>query len=253
MKNKIINITILLLLVVFISIRLSIACEELNKSPNDVLGDVHSLEIELPAAFSGSISSSGTQTDYILFLNKNRFKEVILTGGENKSAIERKGNWELTGGVLYLFDDRGNPIKNYSIKNSQLQLAKRFDDSISNLPDGFTIYTISEYTSILNHHSNLREEGVQFTASGNEPFWTIQIDRNNNAVLTTPGFEINTTIENFNTESLVIHTNFETDSETAYLSVSKQYCVDSMSGFLFTHTITLSMDSETMYGCGKVL
>ncbi|MCC5940247.1 MAG: hypothetical protein JJU37_01795 [Balneolaceae bacterium] len=255
MKNKVINITILLLLVIFISIRLSIACEELNKSAVDQQTNNQVGDIELPAAFSATaVSSSDHQLHYSLILKDNRFKEVVLFDDESQSTIENTGLWEISNNRVTLTDHQGELLKLFRLQESELLLIKATDETTPHLTiNEFSIQPVSEFSSIINHQHRLREDGVQFIASGNEPFWSVQIDNENNISFRTPDTDISGRIPNFETGSSLISTSFNAGSVSARLDASELYCVDSMSGFLFTHTVTLTMENETWFGCGAVL
>lgn len=103
----------------------------------------------------------------------------------------------------------------------------------------------------------MAEQGFTFFAAGNEPFWSLKIDSVNQLLFKTPHSSINfEKIIRSTTENEVIF-DASTDS-THQLSIKTQdkYCQDSMSGYLFSQTVTATLQSlevDTLRGCGLFL
>ncbi len=111
-----------------------------------------------------------------------------------------------------------------------------------------------EEMSIRQRHIELKEEGVTFVSNGNEPFWSVQILENDEIRFQTP--ETSWTAPVTDSQEIEGQLNYQTETDEHVLKVSifNEECRDTMSGFLFTHTIEVQLnDKPEMYGCGRFL
>lgn len=253
MKNKIINITILLLLVIFISIRLSIACEQLNKSESAIIDEVATqTELDVPSAYSGQYAPSDDEIiHYSLLLSEGQFTEVYLMVDSEQLIID--GNWEQLEENLHLQNEGGELTKRFKIDNDELVLREKTERSTGALPVGFTVVLNADFTSILHHQKRLKSDGIFFNASGNEPFWNVQVSADNTLTYRTPDREIQSKLSAFDSESAENGISFELEDESATLEISNENCLDSMSGFSFSHSVSLRVANSTFTGCGAFL
>ena len=253
MKNKIINITILLLLVIFISIRLSVACEQLNKTESAVSGEVASqTELEIPSAFSGQYALSDDEIiHYSLLLSQGQFTEVYLMDDSEQLIID--GQWEQLEDNLHLMNEQGELLKQFQIAGNELVLREKTEQSTGTIPVGFTVALNADFTSILHHHEKLKSDGIVFNASGNEPFWNVQIGNDNTLTYRTPDQEIHSTLSAFDSHLAENVISFEIEDEHATLEIAPEVCFDSMSGFMFSHNVSLQIGSTNYTGCGSFL
>lgn len=97
--------------------------------------------------------------------------------------------------------------------------------------------------------------GVDFRALGQEPGWSLDIDRDGRIVYA----------GDYGTDTLAASTPEPTDSGDAMswtvrtdgrelsARVREQDCRDTMSGERFTHAVTLDVDGRELHGCGRWL
>lgn len=251
MKNKVINITIILLLAIFISIRLSVACEQLHKEKAN--SEDH--QPEIPAAFSGTISAaSAPGVEYFLVIEEEKFKEVSWFIDRDPTPFTTEGTWELNGDTLRLFSENGEHIKSFLYSTHELLLLDLKEQQISgDLSEDYILHPISEFKSVRNHHQKLKNDGVIFSASGNEPFWSIRINSENQITYRTPDVSLTEKLtRDFSGRDLITFS-ISVNSMEAEFNVLEEYCMDTMSGFLFTHTITKSYNGQLVEGCGQFL
>ncbi|TVR16220.1 MAG: hypothetical protein EA391_08420 [Balneolaceae bacterium] len=253
MKNKIINITILLLLVIFISIRLSIACEQLNKSESTGSDETATqTKTEVPSGFSGQFADSeGNIVHYSLLLSDGYFTEVYMMA--DSEQLTNEGVQEQFEGHLHLLNEEGELIKRFEIVDDELVLVEKTEQSKGVLPVGFTVVLNADFTSIMQHHKRLKSEGIVFKASGNEPFWNIQVNAYNTITYETPNQQLSSQLSAFDSESAEIRISFELENESAILEIAPENCLDSMSGFMFSHNVNLQIGSTNLTGCGSFL
>ncbi|TVR29352.1 MAG: hypothetical protein EA390_09920 [Balneolaceae bacterium] len=255
MNNKIINITILVLIVLFVSFRVSTACSELNKTEQVRSSD----PIEnLPVAFSGFTPCADCPgIEYYLLIEEDGFKELKWYRDRSPEPIEQRGEWVLQGDTLTIYDEDNEPLNRFLYREDQLIMLSMQDEQITGeLAEMHVIERSQEETSIRRHHEKLREEGVHFLASGNEPFWNIQINSDQEIRYRTPETEQFAPMPKKLTDTDRENFEFSAELESAILNVAvkKEYCRDTMSGFLFTHTVTVQLDGDReMRGCGRFL
>jgi uncharacterized membrane protein len=95
-------------------------------------------------------------------------------------------------------------------------------------------------------------EGLTFFAVGNEPFWNLEIGRQNNlafhlAEWTKPRQFTNATISA--TDDSLIYT-ASSDSASVKAVIYNRFCSDGMSDFMYTHSIRVEYNGTTFRGCG---
>ncbi|MEX2456048.1 MAG: copper resistance protein NlpE N-terminal domain-containing protein [Balneolaceae bacterium] len=251
MNNKVVNILILLALVLFISFRLTTACNQLDQPEPES----ESIE-ELPVTYSGTIPCADCPgIDYYLHLEEKQFREVSWYLDPETDPFVADGKWFLKNDTLTLFDDNDIAFKSFLYSNEQLILLDTEGSKITGeLADNYVLEKSQEETSIRQHHNRLNEEGVTFVSNGNEPFWSVQIFEENKLKFQTPEANWTASISNIkqNRDEQIYQA--EADTGSLKIFIRDEYCRDSMSGFLFTHTVSVQVNNDTeMNGCGRFL
>ena len=106
------------------------------------------------------------------------------------------------------------------------------------------------------------EQGIDFIASGNEPFWSLEIDFDKSMHFKMPdGFEINTPavkeVKAMDANVTRYHAN--TEKGTLTVQIQKLECISDMSGEKLGYTVTIDTksntgkDYRTYKGCGQYL
>ncbi len=103
--NKFINITILLLLVIFISFRIHVACNELSREQPAVTPEA---EIILPSSYYGVFTCyTCPETHIELHLNRDIYSETRQYSTREFMPYAGMGNWIITGDTLTTYKDSG--------------------------------------------------------------------------------------------------------------------------------------------------
>lgn len=257
MNNKFINIVILLLLALFISFRLFTACNQMNNEPQAELNDTIDSP---PAVFRGMIPCADCPgiDVYLLLEENNRFRELNWFRDRSPEPFVTEGTWTLQGDTLTLFSNEDNRLKTFLYKEeSIIMLDSNLQQISGDMSSMYVLEKSREESSIRQRHEELRaEEDIRFLASGNEPFWSIRIDSKGTLHYITPQSEWSAPATRQNTgEELAVWTTSHENSILT-LTAEKAWCRDTMSGFLFTHEVTVQYDSggETEFrGCGRFL
>lgn len=252
MNNKVVNILILLALVLFISFRLTTACNQFGQSVQE------SETIEgLPITYSGSIPCTdcpGVET-YLHLEDDFQYKEVQWQLNSGTPPFTATGTWVLQADTLTLFDDEHDPLKSFVYSDERLTLLNFDENEITGaLADHYILSKSHEETSILQRHNQLKNEGVTFVSNGNEPFWSVHINENDEVKYQTPETSWTVSVSDIQVNEGEHIYQTETDEHSLRVTVINEYCRDTMSGFLFTHTVQILVDEEPeMNGCGRFL
>jgi len=207
----------------------------------------------LPAVFTGVLPCADCPgIESTLVLNENSFEEFSHYRNRGNNLYQVDGTWTLTGDTLKLYRVEGELHKAFLYSRDQIKLLDQDLQPITgDLEEYYTLDRSQEQESIRSQHSELREDGVDFLASGNEPFWSVHINFDGQLLYKTPGSETPYPFSDFDE----IEENQKTvySAEEMQISVTPGYCRDSMSGFLFTHLVEIQIDEQNMTGCGRYL
>jgi len=248
-NNKVINITILVLLALFILFRVHTALNQMNKSES---ASEHQFD-DFPVVFTGVTPCADCPgIDYTLVLEENRFTELSHYIDRGENLFRNEGTWTINSDTLKLFLTEEDIHKAFLFGDDSLTMLDRDLQKITGeLEDNYTMDRAPEEESIRSNHSKLRDDGINFLASGNEPFWNVQIDFDESLTFKTPESETTFPISDFSEQLEEEQVTYQSDE--FQISYSPGFCRDSMSGFLFTHIVTVQYDEQTYEGCGKTL
>lgn len=95
-----------------------------------------------------------------------------------------------------------------------------------------------------------RQEGIEFTANGNEPGWTLDIDRKQITFRDMNGEEIQTALPapKPNLDTLKVYT-----TPKITVSIRNTLCTDDMSGIMRPNTVQINIKDKVFQGCGEYL
>lgn len=128
--NRVINIGVLLLLVLFISFRVNVACNELR---SDKTGNI-SIQPELPKTFIGFIPcNSCPDIQYTLILESERYVEISDSITGKTAPVHIEGHWKLKSDTLFIFDENTLPRKHFLWKEDEIFLLNQDNTKVSKL------------------------------------------------------------------------------------------------------------------------
>ncbi|WP_167014508.1 copper resistance protein NlpE N-terminal domain-containing protein [Chitinophaga sp. Cy-1792] len=98
--------------------------------------------------------------------------------------------------------------------------------------------------------SDKKTNGVNFYASGNEPFWSLELDKKNIRFKTANGDSIYVPLPGLtmNTDTLKIY-----KTKDITINIRNTACSDDMSGFMRPNTVQLTIGDKTYSGCGQFI
>ncbi|NBC25820.1 MAG: hypothetical protein GVY08_03095 [Bacteroidetes bacterium] len=238
-------------LVMFIIFRVSIVFDYYNGDETEPAATP-----DLPAAFSGTLPcASCPGIEYHLWLEEEQFTEIRHYIDRDPGYSLKSGAWEITADTLKLRMDQSDEQKKFIVTDSTLTLLDTGGNAITGgLDDHYALQRNVEFQSVLDRHRELRETGVTFVANGNEPFWSIRVAGRDSLFYSEPGVELKSSSLQLNPTESGIHFSATIENNSRLeATAEKEYCRDTMSGFIFTHAVTVTMNGETTTGCGRSL
>ncbi len=249
MSNKVVNITILVLLALFILFRVNTALKQMNSEDQQTSASIE----DLPAVFSGVMPCADCPgIESTLVLKENSFEEWSHYLDQSNNLYQVDGTWTLSNDTLKLYRMEGELHKAFIYSREQIKLLDRDLHSINgDLEEHYKLDRSQEEESIRSRHSELREEGIDFLASGNEPFWSIHANFDDQLLYRTPESEKSFPFNQFEETVEDMKTIYSGDE--MQFTISPEYCRDTMSGFLFTHRVEVQTNGQNLTGCGRYL
>lgn len=253
MNNKVVNITILVLLVAFIIFRVQTALNQMNqddKSADDPP------DIEFPSSFYGVTPCADCPgIRFLLHIDKESYTELRWYKERESSAFEKSGSWKFNADTLFILDKNNEHYRAFLINDESLMLLNEEQNRVTgDLADNYRLERIHEATSIREHHQRQKDEGVEFFSTGNEPFWNIRIFRDGHVKLSTPEYEHRFDDPTQSKSEDLYTLSASNEDYQLEISYKEEFCRDSMSGYIFTHSVTFTNDEgRTSRGCGSTL
>ena len=250
-------IVIIICLIGFISFRLYIAFNAASFSAGaENKQESFDFPIAMPAVFTGTLPcASCPGIDTHLLIDSTGFREVYWYIDEDGRPVGTYGTWKTSEtDTLFLKSDT-ELNQTYLIENDTLRLLDQSGNRIDGDLAEYYLLTYSDMENqIRNRHEELRADGFTFIAYGNEPFWSVQVTNKEYVIYQTPQMRKSGSLEqrrfdeSFNSLEALFGS-----GETLQLSFTNEFCRDSMSGFLFSRTVTLQYEGREERGCGRFL
>ncbi|MFN3939299.1 MAG: copper resistance protein NlpE N-terminal domain-containing protein [Chitinophagales bacterium] len=219
--------------------------------------------IQLPATYAGIIPCADCMgIQYEIALKEDfTFEEQMVYMGKSDSVFATTGKWKVLNdsvvklekenagmqyflaeaGTLVMLDANGKRIEGGSAEMYYLRIGNR-----KNLAQ-LTAMSTDPFAA-------KRAEGIDFIATGNEPFWNVEIDFEKMIRFNTmDGQTMQTPIPAFNPKGNAIEYAADTESGKLTLQITAETCTDNMSGDALNYAVTCVVNGKTFTGCGRYL
>ena len=198
---------------------------------------------------------------YELTLRNNQSYEGIMTyEGKKVNPFVEDGSWSISSQGWLILSSGTNTKMKFLIQDKSLRMLDQ---------NGKVIHGSLSENYVLNPKNTVAEgnwieqsaRGVNFTATGNEPFWSLEIIVDKSIHFKTPdGFEIITPfVKGVNAADANI-TRYKSVSDSSELSVqiSKRKCINTMSGRESDFQVSIRIKKpngsiSTYDGCGSYI
>jgi uncharacterized membrane protein len=237
-----------------------------NNAGDKKSADADSARTNTEMVDSVALSYAGTYSGYLpcadcagimtyLMLNGDmsyRMEETYQ--GKNDSAFVQSGTWKREGDKVMTYGKDGKMMLSYLVENDQLiQLDIEGKRISGNLGDK---YRLAKGKLADNPAWNeKRSGGIDFVGLGNEPFWSLEIDKGNFISFNTP--EMKVPVKTTYTEPVVNNGvreyRLEGESTRLNIRVEPRFCSDGMSDFLYEYKVSVEHNGRKYSGCGAML
>ena len=165
--------------------------------------------------------------------------------GKKDSVVITEGTWTPNEGFIWLYKDqiaqerytwKGDTLQYYSPSEKKRFSMEKLAAASANKP-----------------WQTKRKEGALLYGVGTEPFWSIQLNKNDSLVLNMPDWStpLQAKLEETTTgKDSTVYAAAAGDS--LRLIVYPFFCSDGMSNFVYTKRIKLTYRGQTYHGCGEV-
>lgn len=195
----------------------------------------------------------------ISFDDNQQYRASSTYIGESNRPFTEQGSWEVKSDtVIVLQGDSSKSSRRLALKDSALVMLDQEGKQITgSLADHFILdrkEASAEEDSM--KWADLREQGVDFRAAGNEPSWGLTIDYDSGINFHTLGGDsIQVSVPDMKQDTASKARTFQVETESGALSVALHPtgCMDDMSGEVFTHGVVVDYDGTTYRGCGNII
>jgi uncharacterized membrane protein len=210
----------------------------------------------IPAGFfQGMLPCNGCEgiQQTIYFETDNTYKMEELNWGAKLPAKKQSGRWEKKGDTI-LLNSKNTIVSRFRFKGDSLYTVYREGKMI----DGAEMQQyvlIRKPSGTANDAWRLKgEQGIDFFAIGNEPFWNIEIDNERMILFKVADWEkpVIVPIEKPKTfrDSIVY---LIPDSNKLRITILNEFCSDGMSDFLYEQKVQVRYKDQLYKGCGMYL
>lgn len=194
---------------------------------------------------------------YELQFQKGRqYKATSIYIGESNRPFTESGSWRIKSDTLLVLSGRADGPRRFAIQDGNLVVLDQKGREITGSLANHYILHEADTTKQKAQWKDRRLRGIDFRASGNEPFWSLDIDFDkmmrfevldgDSLQVAVPGMTQDTA-----SKARLLQTKAASDSLTVALYPTG--CIDSMSGQLFTHRVEVRLGDKTYRGCGNII
>jgi uncharacterized membrane protein len=236
-----------------------------NESKNTTSSTDSSAMVTKPAVDSVALKYTGLYSGYLpcadcagimTFLSLSsdmtyRLEETFA--GKNDTARRANGIWKRENDKVVLYQGDKVLISYLPEGQKLVQLDIEGKRISGNLGDK---YVLSRNQVADNPAWKAKKEaGVDFIGLGNEPFWSLDIDKNGKVNFNTPDMKSPVLIAYGEPVNTQLGREYHLESESAKLDITviPQYCSDGMSDFTYEYKVTVKHNGRKYSGCGVML
>jgi len=172
---------------------------------------------------------------------------------KDEKVFRTKGAWKMENGKIYLNDSNEVRVSYLPQGEKLLQLDNAGNPISGNLGDKYVL--TRKAMADKNAFKEKAGAGIDFIGHGNEPSWSVEIDKGNKITFTGPNMGDPVGVPY--TEPIISNgtREYHVETETAKLdiSISSQFCSDGMSDFINEYKVSLQYKGKKYSGCGVLL
>lgn len=189
--------------------------------------------------------------DYQISLyDDHTFSELVAYQGRGQGvATVETGTWRQTSDSTVIIRKKTDSSSFLAAEGNLLQLDTKGKRIEGVLASNYILKPVEggDRRDIL---AGKHKSGIRFTANGNEPGWTLDLDNKKICFHTMNGDSVVTTLPPArpNTDTLKVYT-----TPGITVSIRNNMCTDDMSGLMRPNTVQVQIKDKTYQGCGEYL
>jgi uncharacterized membrane protein len=186
----------------------------------------------------------GNMVQTVAFYPNNTYQlQEKYTRNKKDSVVVITGNWAPSDGYIWLYKDqlvRGR----YSWKGDTLRYFSPY------FKKSFTMRALKDAAGS-TAWSHKKKAGAVFFGTGNEPFWSVDIDNRDSIHFLLSEWARPLVLKSLSTNSgdSTVYT-AQNDSAQIKLTIYPYFCNNGMSDFVFRNRIKLQYNNQVYTGCG---
>ena len=172
---------------------------------------------------------------------------------KDEKVFRTNGIWKMDKGKVVLYDSNNVRLSFLTEGKKLWQLDSEGNRISGNLGDKYVLdrKEISDKTAL----KEKTDAGIDFIGHGNEPFWSLEIDKGNKITFNRPDMKEPLSLPYTEPTKSSGNRDFHLETEEAKMdiSISPQFCSDGMSDFIYEYKVSLQYKGKNYSGCGVLL
>ena len=220
-----------------------------NVAPNDVLGTWHGF-IPCPGCIG--------YTYDLTLMDDYKFEERVIYEDRPGEPVTRIGTWSVTDGIIELSGDEADQKRFSLAAAGELRMLDLAGKPINE--EQRAQYSLKRNTAFEEEETRFWEDsrkvGVDFVATGHNPGWLLEIDREKEILFKTRPKEdvvLSAPTPVSSMQGNTTRYSVTTDAGALIVELTEQICKDAMSGKERPYTVKITANNKVYTGCGLYL
>ena len=218
---------------------------------------VDSVALGYVGTYNGYVPCADCQgiITYLMLKPDMTYRLEETYAGKSDTAKRYNGTW-IRENKKIILDDKGTVRASYLWEENKLiQLDIEGNRIAGNLGDKYMLTKTASNNTENAAWNEKKKAGVDFIGIGNEPFWSLEIDKGKSVSFNTPNMKqpVNIGYAEPVVKDGVTEYHMEMEGSKMDISLFPQFCSDGMSDNLYEYKVVLKYNGKKYNGCGVLL
>lgn len=172
---------------------------------------------------------------------------------KDEKVFRTASTWKMEKGKVVLYDNDKIKLSFLPEGNKLWQLDHEGNRISGNLGDKYVLnkQEMADKTRL----KEKADAGIDFIGHGNEPFWSVEIDKGNKIIFSSPNLKQPVSVPYAEpvVSNNVREYHIQTEATKLDIIISPQFCSDGMSDFLYEYKVSVKYNGKDFSGCGTLL
>lgn len=218
------------------------------------------IQRQVPGTYQGTLPCAdceGIQLQLVLQDN-GRYRRRMSYTGKSTLPKEDSGNWQIQHDSVVVLAAGTPQQQSFAVAlDGTLHMLHQPNDTMPSTSASF--YTLQRARpeaegSASFAYQTKRNSGTDFVAYGNEPGWSLKVDFDSAMSFTSiQGDSVRFAIPEATEQGKEQRFEAETEAGPVRVVITEEPCLDHMYGEDFTHQVTVTINQQTVEGCGHYI